>query len=123
MKLVKEMVAEQREIRDCFFGDFYPLTPYSLASDVWMAWQYDLPESDKGVVQAFRRGESDYEAARFPLKGLEPDAEYVITHLDTRRDVRMRGRELLKRGLPISMPGRAGSAVFTYRTDNRRSAP
>lgn len=115
MNLVKEMVAEQREIRDCFFGDFYPLTPYSLADDVWMAWQYDLPESGKGVVQVFRRGESNYEAARFPLRGLEPEADYAITNLDTRSTVNIRGRVLLEEGLPIAMPDRKSSAVFTYR--------
>ncbi len=79
-----------------------------------MAWQYDLPESGKGVVQVFRRRESNYEAARFPLKGLEPEAEYQITDLDKRSTINLRGGELVERGLPISMPDRPASAVFTY---------
>ena len=38
-----------------FWGDFWPLTPYSLEGNVWMAWQFDWPEAGEGVVQAFRR--------------------------------------------------------------------
>jgi len=40
-------------------GDYYPLTPYSLANTVWMAWQYDLPDTGEGYVQAFRRQDND----------------------------------------------------------------
>ena len=35
-------------------------------------WQFDVPEKGEGVVQAFRRAESVYEAARFKLRGLDP---------------------------------------------------
>ena len=38
------------------FGDYYPLTPYSLDNTAWIAWQFDCPEKGEGLVQAFRRG-------------------------------------------------------------------
>ena len=28
------------------------MTPYSLAEDVWLAWQFHRPEVDKGLIQA-----------------------------------------------------------------------
>jgi alpha-galactosidase len=52
------------------FGDFYPLTSYSTANNVWMAFQFDCPEQGVGVVQAFRRAESPCEAIRVKLRGL-----------------------------------------------------
>ena len=56
----------------------------TLANDVWLAWQYDRPETGEGVVQAFRRPDSNFEAGRFKLRGLDPVARYVVTDLDRR---------------------------------------
>lgn len=39
-----------------YYGDYYPLTPYSRANDVWIAWQFHRSELDTGMVQAFREG-------------------------------------------------------------------
>ena len=113
--LLKERVNEFHEVSDCFFGDFYPLTPYSLTADAWMAWQYDRPAIGKGMVQVFRRGESIYEAARLPLRGLEPGASYTVTDLDSGEAKQMSGRELTEKGLPVSLAARPDSALFTYR--------
>ena len=55
-----------------YYGDYYPLTGYSQARDVWMAYQLDRPDLGEGLVVALRRPESPYESARFPLRGLEP---------------------------------------------------
>ena len=38
-----------------YFGDYYPLTPWSLDNGAWLAWQYDRPDLNSGVVLAFRR--------------------------------------------------------------------
>ncbi len=65
-----------------FWGDFWPLTPYSLENTVWMAWQFDRPKVGEGVVQAFRRAENAEQSARFRLRGLEQDTAYVLTNLD-----------------------------------------
>jgi alpha-galactosidase len=65
-------VAEQwRRVAPCFLGDFYPLTPYRLDPDVWLAGQFDLPEAGEGLVQVFRRDDSAYGTACFKLHGLE----------------------------------------------------
>ena len=46
------------------------------------------------MVQAFRRKESIYESMRGKLHGLEPDAVYTLTHLDSAGTTEMTGREL-----------------------------
>ncbi|MDP4292547.1 MAG: alpha-galactosidase, partial [Bacteroidota bacterium] len=49
----KKSLDQYVSIRDYYLGDDYPLTPYSQAQDVWMAWQLNCPENGEGMVQAF----------------------------------------------------------------------
>lgn len=56
-----------------------------------------------GVVQAFRRPDSSFLAARFPLQGL--NAEVTIT---------ASGHELMENGLRMEIESRPGALVMTY---------
>jgi alpha-galactosidase len=103
------------DIAPNYFGDYYPLTPFSAANDSWMAWQFHRPEQGKGVVQAFRRAKSFYESARFKLRGLEAASRYLVTDLDQETPQEMTGRELSEEGLLIAIPQQPGAVVRTYR--------
>ena len=113
------MMAELRRVAPYFSGDYYPLTGYSLDGTAWMAWQFDRPDLGDGLVQAFRRGESYYESARFPLGGLEPDARYAVTDLDSGRSEEYTGRELTGQGLRVSCDKRPGAIVLLYKKISR----
>ncbi|MBP5093247.1 MAG: alpha-galactosidase, partial [Abditibacteriota bacterium] len=77
-----ECVRELRLIQECYAGDFYPLTEWSVSEKEWMAWQFDYPEKDKGLVQIFRREDSPFVSAEFALSGLDKDASYRLYDLD-----------------------------------------
>ena len=109
------MAKEWRQIADNLLGDYYPLTGYSLAQDVWMAWQYDRSEAGEGVVQAFRRAGSPYEAARFKLRGLDPAATYQLHNFDVEGDTTLTGRQLMELGLPVTLEDNPSSAVIHYK--------
>jgi alpha-galactosidase len=96
-------------------GDYYPLTSYSPANDVWMAWQFNLPEKGEGAVQAFRRGGSIYESARLKLCDLDPDASYLIQDFDRPAPQEATGRQLMDRGLLVTMENAPEAAVIVYR--------
>ena len=113
--LIRRLMGQWKRFAPYYFGDYYPLTPYSLENSVWMAWQFDCPEKGEGLVQAFRRAESVYEAARFKLHGLEPDARYVVTDIDKPAGREATGRELMEKGLLVSLAERPAAAVFTYK--------
>jgi len=98
-----------------FWGDFWPLTPYSLENNAWLAWQFDRPEAGEGVVQAFRRAENARESACFRLRGLEPDAVYVLTNLDVAGATEKTGRELMNDGLSVVLNDRPAAAIITYK--------
>ena len=53
-------------------------------------------------------------SAQYNLRGLEPDAHYVVSDFDTGQPKRMTGRELMDSGLLITLPERPGAALITY---------
>jgi alpha-galactosidase len=102
-------------IRDFYYGDYYPLTGYSQATDQWMAYQLDRPDTGQGLVVALRRPESPYETSRFRLQGLDETASYQITDLDTGAEARATGHELSERGLLVAIDSKPGSILLVYR--------
>ncbi len=104
----------RNDVAPNYYGDYYPLTPYSQESSAWMAWQFDRPEDGKGVVQAFRRQDSPQDAVRVKLRGLSPGAKYMVTDLNVRKSHIASGGELIEKGLLITIPDRPGAAVITY---------
>jgi len=121
---LRRLVEAWRRLSPNYYGDFWPLTPYTRDRTAWIAWQFDRPEDGEGVVQAFRRDESIYEAARLPLRGLDPEARYEVTTIEGApgpdgKPVRLGGAELLEAGLPVAIPTRPGAAVLAYRRVER----
>jgi alpha-galactosidase len=112
---LRRLTAEWRRIAPCYYGDYYPLTPYSLANDRWMAWQFDRPDLGQGVVQAFRRGQSVSAVERFKLCGLQADARYSVANVDVVGTTEMTGRQLMEEGLSVQIQERPGSAVIAYK--------
>ena len=113
--LYRTLVAHWRASADCMLGDYYPLSPYSLQNDQWIAWQFDRPENGDGIIQAFRRPESDQAAMTFRLQGVEPAAKYEVTELDTGVLRTLTGNELLAKGLAVEIKGKPGSALVKYK--------
>jgi alpha-galactosidase len=111
---LRKLHDQRRQIVSLYYGDFYPLTPYSLENDVWMAWQFDQPELGTGMVQAFRRAGSDVGVRRLTLRGLDPEAHYALTPLDGPQLSPLSGRELLEEGLEVAIGDRPGAAVIAY---------
>jgi alpha-galactosidase len=113
---LRRLTKQFRRIAPNYFGDYYPLTPYDTTQKTWMAWQFDRPDQGEGVVQAFRRAESEQEAAQFKLRGLDPHATYVVSDLDHPDNAtEATGSTLLERGLSVTIVQRPGAAIFAYR--------
>jgi alpha-galactosidase len=112
---MRNLVSQWRQISPCYYGDYYPLTPYSRDDTQWIGWQFDVPERGEGVVQVFRRPKSPYESARFPLQGLDPVLTYEVTDLTTGLAKRLSGKELLESGLQVALSERPEAAVLRYK--------
>ena len=113
---MRRAYAECRRIAPMMLeGDYYPLTPYSLARDQWIAWQFNRPAQGDGVVQAFRRADCAEDAQTFRLRGLDPTATYEVTNFDVDGATRVSGKELMKKGLTVEIQHKPGAAVIVYK--------
>jgi alpha-galactosidase len=117
-KQIPKRLDEWRKTVANYWGDFWPLTPYSLENDVWIAWQFDRPEEGEGVVQAFRRAKNEEATKVFKLIGLDPKARYVVTNLDTEVPVEMNGKDLMETGLSVEIKDQPGAALILYKKTN-----
>lgn len=112
---IKRIMDQWKEFAPNYYGDYYPLTPYSLKDTEWIGWQFDRPEVGKGMIQAFRRPNSVYVAAQLPLAALDANARYAITNMDDPGNkMEFSGKELFETGLPVTMSEKPASVVFTY---------
>lgn len=108
-------LAECRLVGPYFWGDYYPLTPYTLAEDVWIAWQFNVPDKGTGVIQAFRRPENQDESVTLKLHQLDRNATYELSDCDSNGTTKATGADLMEKGLTIKTMKRPWAAIVTYR--------
>ena len=112
---IRAAFTEQVTLRPYFYGDFYPLLPYSLDPAFWTAWQWDRPDLGEGMVLAFRRPASPFPLMQARLQGLEPDRYYEVRNQDSGETLRASGRALLAEGFPLEIAQQPGTVLLLYR--------
>ena len=115
--LAQATIAEARENRKFWYGDFYPLTSCTTTPDHWAAYQFHRPDLDAGLVLVFRRAESGYTGLEVALKGLDPATTYAVEHVDDARAKTVRimtGRALMS-PTELRLPKKASSLLIRYK--------
>jgi len=112
---VKKKLSQYLCIQKFYYGDYYPLTPYTQAKDAWMAYQLDRPDLGEGLVVVLKRHLSLLTDAIFKLRELQPDVQYEIINMDTEEKKTMSGAELMKEGLKIHLAKKPDSALILYK--------
>jgi alpha-galactosidase len=114
--------SQKQAYRECgeialsmLFGDYYPLTPYSLKPDQWIGWQFNDAEKAEGVVQAFCRADSKEKSIRLKLRALEPDAVYTLKNFDEPNATEATGKELMETGLAVEVKKQPWAAIVKYK--------
>ena len=110
---LRRLFAQRREMVRYYYGDYYPLTPYTLEDHLWMGWQF--AGENAGMVQMFRRTGSPFESARFKLHALDPNARYEVRNLDADTSTIVPGHELLEQGIRIELSTAPAAGTFVYR--------
>ena len=117
--VLRQLSQQLLKIQPLQLGDYYPLTGYSLARDVWMAWQFDRSDLGEGLLQVFRREDSVYETARFKLRGLSSNGRYSLTDLDHPEAAEtVSGEELMSRGFAVTVAAQPAAVVYVYKKLN-----
>lgn len=96
------------------YGDFWPLTPYGLDSDEWIAWQFNRAENGNGCIQTFRREKCNRNIIRVKLRGLDAKSLYIFKSFDSKEQMIILGRKLMRRGLRIKIADAPGSSIIVY---------
>jgi hypothetical protein len=104
-------------------GDYYPLiVPDDVtATSTILAWQYDMPELKKGMVQVFRRADSQQTSVKLSLNGIDGDlwsfAKYRLSIYSDSNEAIVKtitGYNLVKSGLTVNIASAPGSAIVVY---------
>lgn len=105
-------------------ADYYPLTttpdredqslPLENLQSGWCGWQFNDQAKGIGAIQMFRRIDSRYSEGTFPLRGLDPEATYEFTDVDSGKKERAAGRELMEKGLEIEIEKAPGAVILSY---------
>jgi alpha-galactosidase len=104
---LRRLTSEMAKVSPFFKTDYYPLTPHSLGSDQWIAWQYNSPETGGAVVQAYRRPDNAEDEKSLKLHGLDPQAQYEVDALGHDQTWTASGADLMDKGLGAKLDKRA----------------
>jgi alpha-galactosidase len=108
-------ITEMTANRKYWYGDFYPLTPCTMANDVWIAWQLHRPDLNEGLVLAFRRKDCPQATLPMKLRGLDPEKTYTVTFTDDQRKTTTQsktGRDLAS--FVVEVPAPHSSMMIRY---------
>lgn len=114
---LRHLFGAWRSIGPYYYGDYYPLTPFSRQDDAWIAWEFNRPDKDDGIVEVFRRPKSTQDGLSLKLIGLDPKSSYRITSVDGVKELDGKtwtGEELMSAGLPIALHESPAAAVVKY---------
>ena len=111
---LRALIKQWRSVNHYYYGDYYPLMPYSHDEAVWISWQFHDAEADEGMIQAFRREDSVYRTAELKPRSLTPDAMYEVTDLASGKIIEMTGEALMKSGISVTIDTQPGVAVTAY---------
>lgn len=114
---LRRMTEEWRRVTATgyFYGDYYPLTPYSRDETQWIAWQFHRPDTHGGVVQVFRRARCPDASLRLRFMGLDAAATYAVTDMDSPDAPRtISGEELMRKGFEVASTRAPQAWVILY---------
>ncbi len=113
---LRRAIAEGRELRPYWLGDFYPLSTPTLDPTAWCVMQYHRPAESDGIVLCFRRDRSPYAGFDCALRDIDETADYEVIERPDYQPAAprtMKGEQLQRyRALINSQPG---SLIIQYR--------
>ena len=120
LELAKGLVDEFRKARPFFYGDYYPLSPYSISDDAWMAYQFHRDDLKGGIVLVFRRQNCSTKNFIVKFKGLNSSSYYELLisddNLEKNRQV-FTGKQLTE-GIFLTIEQAPGSLLIFYKEIN-----
>lgn len=108
-------IKEWRETNMYFYGDYFPLTPWSNDLDSWIGWEFKDFNSEEGIVQMFRRDNCPDSEIYVRMFDIDPDSTYEFISYDGYPTETYSGLELIEKGLCVKIANPRGSALLKFR--------
>jgi alpha-galactosidase len=113
---LKQALEEYKEVQLDIYGDFYPLLPYSQDGNAAVAWQWDRPDKNGGVVIGLRRADCPTADLNLDLHSIDPAATYSV---ETRKGLEKNTPQDIKGSdftrLHLTIDDKPGSVIVFYR--------
>ena len=103
-ELLKQGYDEFDLIRGYFYDDYYTLTEWTQNADRWDARMFFNPETGEGFASIACQEASTTLTKTICLKGLDPDQTYNVKDLDGLVDVTASGKDLMEKGITVTVP-------------------
>lgn len=105
----KGIIDEYKSIRHYMSKSFYNHASSVFDDTAWCVWQYHDPDTDSGIVMAFRRSNSPFDRMTLSLSGVS-EGKYSAKNLDS-------GEELeIEKTLEIVLAEMRSSVIFEYKS-------
>ena len=105
---------EWRETNMYFYGDYFPLTPWSNDLESWIGWEFKDYEKEEGIIQMFRRDNSPVAEMQVRLFDIDPDGTYEFFSYDGEPVKTVGGAELIEQGLNVRISEPRASALLKF---------
>ena len=111
--LYQRSTAVYEQAQNYWTGDYYSLMDTAYNSEANQAYELFRHDLDSGMAVVYIRPDSAEKTVTVQLKGLTPDAAYVITQpMEETDPITMTGEELMTTGLTFEATASAAYAVF-----------
>jgi alpha-galactosidase len=113
----QKYIEDFKRLREYFLADYYPLTPlrkHYMDDDFWMAYQFDRPEKNDGIVLVFRREKNTDELMNIKFKGLNASSVYELYYEDYEIKLNKTGGELMA-GIDVKISEKPASVLISYK--------
>ena len=113
---MRKGIAEIKEQRPYWLGDFYPLTEINTGESAWAGWQLHRTDLNAGFVTMFRRPKSTESKKKVFLHGIDAGSQYEVTmaeSFDPGSKQILSGAEL--EHLTVSLASPQSSVLIRYR--------
>ena len=113
---LRKAIAELKQLRPFWLGDYYPLTPINQNPSTWCGWQFHRSDLKAGFAIFFRRPKSTQSSLPATLHAINPQISYEVSEAQgydggTKRI--LRGAVLSH--VQISLPAPGTALLLRYR--------
>ncbi|MCL2751759.1 MAG: alpha-galactosidase, partial [Firmicutes bacterium] len=112
---IRKLTDEYKSVRAFYSCDYYPVFGFPIDDMSWAGWQFHDPDTQEGIVMAFRRDLCLSDRVTVLLEGLDDKTAYILSNSDTGETFESTGRKLKNKGLTIKIPQKRDSRLLRYK--------